>query len=89
MGRQYYQVVQLLRSGILRDSKQLACVLLSAKGQCNLAAQMGIDMLNRLNCSTDVIESMDLARAPVVADQEITEHLSDALSRRLELGSAA
>lgn len=47
-GKRYYQMIQMIRSEILTDSKQLACQLLSLKDQYKPALQLGLDMLNRL-----------------------------------------
>uniref|UniRef100_A0A6G1SHH4 Uncharacterized protein C18orf8 n=1 Tax=Aceria tosichella TaxID=561515 RepID=A0A6G1SHH4_9ACAR len=44
----HFQMVQMIRSEILKDSKQLACSLLSLKDQYHPAAQLGLDMLYRL-----------------------------------------
>lgn len=57
-GGRFYQLVQMIRSGIFSDSKQLACLLLSLKGQYKPATQLGLEMLGRLNCLTDLIETL-------------------------------
>jgi hypothetical protein len=47
----HFQLVQMIRSEILKDSKQLACSLLSLKGEYRPAAQLGLDMFHRLTGS--------------------------------------
>lgn len=84
----YFQIVQMIRSGIFRDSKQLACVLLSLRDQYRPAGQMGIDMLNRLDCLKDLIESLNLNVSTADSSQEISRRLSDALYQSLEMGAA-
>lgn len=59
-GRRYFQIIQILRSKIFKDSKQLACLLLSMRGQYKPAAQLGLDMLHRLDCLAGLIEAIDL-----------------------------
>lgn len=78
----------MIRSGIFRDSKQLACVLLSMRDQYKPASQMGIDMLSRLDCLTDLIESLNLSVSPPDGGTDISRRLSDALYQSLELGAA-
>jgi len=60
-GRCFYQLVLLVRSNILRDSKQLACFLLSQRNRYHPAAQLGLDMLDRLDCLSDLMESLSLS----------------------------
>lgn len=54
----YYQLTQMIRSGILTDSKQLACLLLSVKSQWQPAIYLGKDMLLRLDCTNDLLETI-------------------------------
>lgn len=44
----HFQMVQMIRSEVLKDSKQLACSLLSLKDEYRPAAQLGLDMFYRL-----------------------------------------
>lgn len=44
----YFQIAQMIRSEIFKDSKQLACLLLSLKKEYRPAGQMGLDMFHRL-----------------------------------------
>lgn len=59
-GRRYFQIVQMIRSEIFKDSKQLACLLLSMRSQYRPAAQLGLDMFQRLDCLTGLVEVIDL-----------------------------
>lgn len=84
--KRYYQLIQMIRSDILSDSKQLACLLLSLRHQYKPAVQLGLDMLHRLNCLTELIESLNLnpdleERLP----SETTSRLSDALHISIEV----
>ena len=48
--RKFFQIIQLIRSKILEDSKQLACLLISLERHYTPAGRMGLDMLHRLGC---------------------------------------
>lgn len=56
--RRYYQLIQMIRSEIFKDSKQLACLLLSLRNKYKPAVQLGLDMLHRLDCLTGLVESI-------------------------------
>lgn len=58
--KRYFQIIQMIRSDIFKDSKQLACLLLSMRDQYRAAGQMGLDMFQRLDCLTDLVEKIDL-----------------------------
>lgn len=49
-GKRFFQIIQLIRSEILKDSKQLACLLISLRNQYKPAGQLGLDMFHRLPC---------------------------------------
>lgn len=83
--KRYYQLVQMIRSKIFEDSKQLACRLLSLRGQYRPAAQLGIDMLSRLNCLTDLIESLSLSPNPFMLHSETVSRLSTALHQSMDV----
>jgi len=51
-GNRFFQIIQLIRNDILRDSKQLACLLISIQAMYEPAGQLGLDMLDRLNCGS-------------------------------------
>lgn len=87
-GEQFYQVVQMIRSEIFKDSKQLACRLLSLRRQYQPAAQLGLDMLHRLGCLTDLVESLQLSPNPSMLHSETTSQLSVALHQSLEINSS-
>lgn len=74
-GKRYYQIIQMIRSEIFKDSKQLACLLLSMRSQYRPAGQLGLDMFHRLDCLTDLVEAIDLnsdsTRSSIQMDQSI------------------
>lgn len=58
--KRYYQLVQMIRCGILKDSKKLACLLLSNDMHYKPAAIMGMNMLHRLDCIPEFVNSISL-----------------------------
>lgn len=84
-GKRYYQIVQMIRSAIFQDSKQIACLLLSLRAQFRPAVQLGIDMLHRLDCLNDLIESLELSPNPAMLHSETVVSLTQALNQSLEI----
>lgn len=89
-GGKIYQMIQMIRSDIFKDSKQLACLLLSLRNQYKPAAQLGLDMLQRLDCLSDIIESLSLDSDGSQKDLlpnciESTCRYSESLSKSLEV----
>lgn len=75
----------MIRSGIISDSKQLACLLLSLRSQFKPATQLGLDMLTRLDCLTSLVESLSISPDPSALPSELaTRHLSKALDQSME-----
>lgn len=54
----FFQIVQMIRSEILKDSKRLGCLLLSLRKTWEPAAQLGKDMLQRLDCRSEFLNAM-------------------------------
>lgn len=58
--KRYYQLAQMIRCGILRDSEKLAYLLMSDEIQHERTSEMGLNMLQRLDCVPEMMSSMSL-----------------------------
>lgn len=64
---QFYQLHQLLQYHVIRDSKPLACLLLSLEAVYPPSFQLAMDMLCRLRTSDELITEILLSKGKVIS----------------------
>lgn len=87
---QFYQLHQLLQYHVVRDSKQVACLLLSLESVYQPARQLALDMMTRLGTATDEILEIFLAEGKLISALSLVKAngLVDTVSARKFLEAA-
>lgn len=57
--KRFFQLVQMMRSNILPISKNVGCLLISQRAVWKPALSLGKEILRRLDCITDVLETIN------------------------------
>lgn len=67
LGREWYQIQQMLQYKVISDSKPMACLLLSLEKVFPASFQLAMDMLKRLGTANDEICEILLSKGRVIS----------------------
>jgi len=86
----FYQLHQILQYGVIGDSKQVACLLLSLEAAYAPAKQLALDMMARLGTATEEMIEIFLAEGRLVSALQLVRAngLVDSVSARKFLEAA-
>merc|ERR1719447_2524346 len=86
----FYQLHQILQYGVIGDSKQIACLLLSLEAAYSPAKQLALDMMARLGTATEEMIEIFLAEGRLVSALQLVRanSLVDTVSARKFLEAA-